>query len=628
MNGSETVSTTPAGCGYFAGMALLRFRPVGMVWLAGFLLGQAAPAASGADAPASAGQPSALPDIRIRHGDDSRWASPDWDDADWTRIGLEDYPAAAGPFWVRIRIEQPGPMRHAPRPDRPEALDRLGRDVYRWTAETPEFSFDALFVRSVYSFELFFDGRRLAVSGVVGHDRESEVPGLLDHLVRIPDDLLGGTSHLLAIRMSTYHFNFSATHFSATPEPVNLARRLRHEALQPVFPLVAAVGSLLTAAISLVLMRLGERRRALALVAAVSVVLAVFYALIAVRWLYPYPYDWHYPRLLTITWVMTVACVLMVALLVEQFNAPRKAWWLAGLVTVLAAAWQVSPFYDLKVLWICRAMLFVALVLAGWACWRRRPGAWPALAGVGVALLIVRTERRAFLDPTFFLTIEALVLLVFATVGAQVQAGRRAAREARLTAARMEIELLKKNLQPHFLLNTLTAVAEVIEQDPKGAVKFIEDLATEFRSLALMSGERLVPLQDELELCRAHLKVISRRTGRGLGLETDGVAGDEPVPPALFLTLIENGLVHQQADDGATFRLAVRATDVDVTCVFESPGRTRELRARPQSGTGLRYVKARLEESFPGGWTLTQGPIAEGWRTVITWRSAAGGGGA
>ncbi len=583
---------------------------------------------AGISLPGQATGPQPGPDIRIRHGDDPRWASPDWDDADWTRITMDEYPAAAGPFWVRIRLEQPGPMHHAPRPDQTEALVPPERHVYRWTGETPEFSFDALFVPAVYSFELFFDGRRLAGSGVVGHDRESEVPGRLDHLVRIPDDLLGGTSHLLAIRMSTYHFNFPATHFSATPWPVSLTRRLRHEARQPVFPLVGAVGSLLTAAISLVLMRLGERRRALALVAAVSVVLAVFYGLIAVRWLYPYPYDWHYPRLLAITWVMTVACMLLVALLVEQFNAPRKAWWLAGLVPLLTAAWQVSPIYEFKVLWICRAMLFVALALVGWACWRRRPGAWLALAGVSVALLVVRTDRRAFLDPTFFLTIEALVLLVFAAVGAQVQAGRRAAREARLTAARMEIELLKKNLQPHFLLNTLTAVSEVIEHDPAGAVKFIDELAAVFRSLALMSGERLVPLKHELELCRTHLKVVSRRTGREVALAAGGVNGEALVPPALFLTLIENGLVHQQAQPGAVFRLAEQPeTEGGLRFSFLSPGRTREPAARPAGGTGLRYVKARLEESFPGRWSLTQGAVADGWETVVAWRTRPAGGG-
>ena len=41
-------------------------------------------------------------------------------------------------------------------------------------------------------------------------------------------------------------------------------------------------------------------------------------------------------------------------------------------------------------------------------------------------------------------------------------------------------------------------------------------------------------------------------------------------------------------------------------------------------GTGLRYIKARLEESFPGRWTLSGGPVPEGWRTEIEWRCAEG----
>ena len=46
-------------------------------------------------------------------------------------------------------------------------------------------------------------------------------------------------------------------------------------------------------------------------------------------------------------------------------------------------------------------------------------------------------------------------------------------------------------------------------------------------------------------------------------------------------------------------------------CKMET--RTEAARAR----TGLRYVKARLDDSFAGRWTLTAGPVAGGWRTVI-----------
>lgn len=561
------------------------------------------------------------PDIRLKHGDDPRWADPDWDDSDWESIHYTDYPAGRGVFWVRIRLPQPERL------IRPEQLDRY---AYLWPVDIPGAPVDALFFSSVYSFELFLDGRRIATGGTVGHNREAEVPGFLDHLVRIPESVQKrGAPRLLAVRMSSYHYNFPADRFATGFQPVNFERRLREETLLPVFPLIGAASSLFMAATSLVLFWFVERRRALWLVSVVSVVLALFYGLIAVRWLHPYTYDWHYPRLLAITWLLTVASILLLWLFLEQFAVTRKFAWLAVSGPLLALAWQVSPIYELKVLWICRAMLAVALVIAGWACWRRRPGAWLALAGVVVALFVVRTDRRVFLDPAFFLMIEALVLLVFAAVGAQVQAERRRAREAQLTAVRLETELLKKNLQPHFLLNTLTAVSEVIEQDPQGAVGFIEDLAAEFRSLAQMSGERLVPLARELELCRMHLKVIGRRTGRELGLVVEGIDPEVLVPPALFLTLIENGLVRQQpAATGVAFRLRAQpAEGTGLRFAFLSSGQTRELSTRVSGGTGLRYVKARLEESFPGCWSFSHGAVAEGWETVISWSSGTRVGG-
>jgi hypothetical protein len=57
-----------------------------------------------------------------------------------------------------------------------------------------------------------------------------------------------------------------------------------------------------------------------------------------------------------------------------------------------------------------------------------------------------------------------------------------------LLAQRLEIELLKKNIQPHFLLNTLTVLIEVIEQAPATAVKLIEAVATTSMPLTTPGG--------------------------------------------------------------------------------------------------------------------------------------------
>jgi LytS/YehU family sensor histidine kinase len=216
----------------------------------------------------------------------------------------------------------------------------------------------------------------------------------------------------------------------------------------------------------------------------------------------------------------------------------------------------------------------------------------------------------------------------------QLRDDRRAARQAQLTAARLEVELLKKNIQPHFLLNTLATIQEVIEQEPKTAMALVDALASEFRILNRMSGEKLVELGHELELCRAHLHVMSLRKGAGCTLNVVGVDERALMPPALFLTLIENGLTHLLPRDGkleftlrAEYRGAVaryafvaegvRQPNAALALAAEFPREAVTAASQTKEGTGLRYIKARLEESFTGAWALTAGPVPEGWETII-----------
>ncbi|HWA24238.1 MAG TPA: histidine kinase [Lacunisphaera sp.] len=588
------------------------------------LLGAGALPAAAGDAPAEAIEPRV--EFRFKLGDDPRWSARDWDDSDWPVIGttdgrprprLEVLPARAGVFWMRYRVERSTLPGYHP-----------GVASYLWPRDEPGAPINSIFLPGTLSYELYWDGRLIGRAGVVGNSRETEIPGPLDNTMLIPEELLGPGPHVVAMRASNYHYNFPADRVWVNLTMGNYTSRLKYEARRPIIPMVGASCSLLVAVICASLFWFVDRRQELVICGLLGFMTALFFTLIAWRWLHQDPYPWLYYRYGAMLGTMAVMGYLMVWLLARQFAIPHRAMWLLGAVVVVVVVWLAGPsFQQTRIVWLARAMLAYALLPLAWAAWQRRAGVWPALAGVLIGLGSVQQaeDMRTILAPTFFLFFGALVVLLLGTLGWQIQADRRQAREAKLTAARMEIELLKKNLQPHFLLNTLTAVSEVIEQDPKGAVNFIDDLSDEFRSLAQMSGERLVPLQRELELCRTHLKVIARRTGRRLDLQAIGAEESALVPPALFLTLIENGLVYQQADDGAAFRLTARTAADGMNFSFLSPGRLRPLAGRPPGGTGLRYVKARLEESFPGRWTLTQGEVAQGWETIIRWQSGPRG---
>jgi Histidine kinase len=533
-------------------------------------------------------------EVRFKAGDDIRWVEPGWDDAAWDIIDFQDLLARRGVEWIRFRV-------------------RLGADGKETLPA-------GIMISTTRSYELFWDGVQLGANGVPGMNREAEQVGRVDQWFSIPGALRGPGEHLVAIRTSSYRVGFPSK-TSGLRFLVDESAVLQGKVLREAFVPTLASGALCMVGLASVIMWLvAARRTPLLLLAGVCLSGAAMQGMQAVRWFFHYPADWHYPVLTLMVTLVGVQGVLMVAFLVTHFQVPRYRWILAGLVPVLGVISWLSPErMNLEGMRILATGIIVSLACAIWALWRRRRGACPVVVGVTASALLLLAETDDFRVKFFLNFLPALIGLI-TSLALQLQDERRHAREAKLTAARMEIELLKKNLQPHFLLNTLTAVSEVIEQDPAGAVKFIDDLAAVFRSLALMSGERLVSLQRELELCRLHLRVVGRRTGRQIALQAEGIDETTLVPPALFLTLIENGLVHQQADDGAAFRISRGSPADGMQFSFLSPGRTRELDGRSVGGTGLRYVKARLEESFPGQWTLAQGAVEGGWGTRIGWR--------
>lgn len=482
-------------------------------------------------------------------------------------------------------------------------------------------------ISTVRVYEIFWDGVQLGATGVPGESRETEQVGRVDEWFSIPANLRGPGEHLVALRTSSHRVGFPAKNSGfrfLVDAPSVLQGMVLREALVPT---LAAGALCMVALATLIMWLLAAGRATLILLGGVCLLGAAMQALQAARWFFHYPADWHYPALTAMVALVGMQGVLTVAFVVVHFAVPRRWWLLGGLVPVFAlAAWLSPARANLEGVWIMAVGMGVSLACAGWALWRRRRGAGPVVAGLAASAVLLLLESEDF-RASFFLKFLPALLGIIAALAIELHDERRKAREALLATARLEAELLKKNLQPHFLLNTLAVLTEIVEQDPRSAVKLIDDLADEFRSLARVSAEKLIPLAQELALCRAHLRVMSARTGRACRLDATGVDEAVAVPPAVFLTLIENGFTHQRVTGGATvFCLGMEQPAEGVTrLTFFSPGEVQAEPARPTGGTGMRYVKARLEESFPGRWSLRGEVVAGGWQSTIEIETAAKG---
>jgi hypothetical protein len=464
------------------------------------------------------------------------------------------------------------------------------------------------------SYELSWDGRPIAISGRVGASRGDEVPGSIDSVFVLPDAAVG--PHLLTMRLSNFHYSGQLSN-SFYRLDVGEYGELVTGAIRARFPPLLALGWLVVAAVLMALVYVAQGRPPAALLfAAICVFVAAALLAQSWRWFVGYTYDHHMTRLWLVTAATFAASLLLPIAFAFELATRRKALVGAASLALVGAALVIPGAYNPKAMSMFAVSSALAFGLAVAAALRGRRGGRPAVAGLAACLAPLAILPARYHDAGFFAGFSALLIAVLSNVGMRILDERRSAARESLRSARLELELVKRGIQPHFLLNALTSILESIEQEPARAARFVEALADELRLLSRVSAHRLIPIELELSLCRAHVALMRERLELELSLRTTGIDPADTVPPALFHTLIENALRHGRFDGGP----------VELTLEAERAGAHRRYRlvspeAAPapaeRDGTGLRYVRARLHESHGERWRLRGGPCAAGWETVI-----------
>ena len=98
--------------------------------------------------------------------------------------------------------------------------------------------------------------------------------------------------------------------------------------------------------------------------------------------------------------------------------------------------------------------------------------------------------------------------------------------------AESRLQALQARIRPHFLFNSINAVLSLIRSDPKQAETALDDMADLFRVL-MRDNRELVPLADEIELCRQYLALEKLRLSDRLHVEwhLNSMPADALVPP-------------------------------------------------------------------------------------------------
>lgn len=180
--------------------------------------------------------------------------------------------------------------------------------------------------------------------------------------------------------------------------------------------------------------------------------------------------------------------------------------------------------------------------------------------------------------------------------------------EAELAAARLR--QLRADLQPHFLFNTLNAVAALLHRDPEAAAKMLGRIRELIGASVAAGDAREVALADELEFIARYLDIQKMRFGSKLSSEIR-IAHTRleraAVPPLLLQPLVENSIVHGIANrrDGGRVVVEVDATERWLILRVRDNGPGSPDKISWRGSIGIPNAMARLESLYGAEQSLT-----------------------
>lgn len=290
---------------------------------------------------------------------------------------------------------------------------------------------------------------------------------------------------------------------------------------------------------------------------------------------------------------------------------------IAGVTLGLFSGSDMATFLVVITAMACCATLSFGGIRTG------QTGAWFALAAILAVAVAMVSDLMIFLDRSLFIALVAIVVAFVVEHIRQSVQTRRERDRAQLRAATLELELLKRHLRPHFLLNSLTLLTEWLETHPQQATRFVDALGKEFRLLNRLMDRPLISLEEEIDLCRAHLKVMELRFETSFTLDVEHDLRGIELPPATLHTLLENAITHNHYLPGQDVRFALHVKHAAaVELQFIAPcGEPRESRT---AGSGIETIRSRLKASIGPQAELRWELTSDACITTLEWPAPAG----
>jgi sensor histidine kinase YesM len=206
--------------------------------------------------------------------------------------------------------------------------------------------------------------------------------------------------------------------------------------------------------------------------------------------------------------------------------------------------------------------------------------------------------REALIISYVISTLMLLAALSYQRLRQRAQRVERLAVAERHAALAAQLRALQSRTNPHFLFNSLNAVASLIPKDPTRAEQTVERLADVLRYSLQRTRRGLVRLEEELEVVLEYLEIESVRFGDRLSyrFEIDPRTKRFRVPPMTLEPLVENAVLHGIGSkrEGGTIVIGAQRWNDRLLLTIEDDGPGCGGSTHSGTGTGIQDLRHRL----------------------------------
>lgn len=167
----------------------------------------------------------------------------------------------------------------------------------------------------------------------------------------------------------------------------------------------------------------------------------------------------------------------------------------------------------------------------------------------------------------------------------------------------MELNVLKNQLNPHFMFNSLNSIRALIDEDPLIAKKSINHLSNVLRNTLILGQEQFIALEDELTIVNDYLQLEKVRFEERLIIKQDISSNTTrlKIPPLLIQTFVENAIKHGISKRSKGGEVKIRTVIKVNHLIIEVINDGHFDKNNPvETGIGLINVKKRLTLIYPG----------------------------